>query len=280
MIHLDLFSGIGGFALAAKWAFGDAHRIAAFVEKEEYCQKVLRKHWPDATIISDIRECSGKPFRGCDLITGGFPCQPFSIAGKRLGAKDDRHLWPEMLRVIDEARPRWVIGENVAGFIQMALDDVLLDLESTGYEAWAVVLPAASVGAPHRRDRVWIVAHAEIGQDDGRERGIMAQATEGGEGRYAASFSSCENVADSNGSNEHGRSGHVQMGRLSLSRQVAADGNARRIEWEPEPAIRRVAHGIPYRVDRLRGLGNAIVPQVAYEIMRNMAIIDAQGEAT
>jgi len=158
MTHIDLFSGIGGFALAARWA---GIKTIQFVERDPFCQKVLAKNFKEVPIHDNITTyhfytAGTRPF----LITGGFPCQPFSVAGKRRGKEDDRYLWPEMLRIIKEARPDWVIGENVAGFINMGLDDCISDLESEGYEVQAFVIPACAVQAPHRRDRVWIVANA------------------------------------------------------------------------------------------------------------------------
>ena len=126
MRHIDLFSGIGGFALAASWVW-PSHDIVTFCEKDAYCQKVLKKHWPDVPICDDIFKMNGADYGPIDLITGGFPCQPFSCAGKQRGASDDRFLWPEMLRIIREAQPTWVVGENVPGIIGMALDQVLID---------------------------------------------------------------------------------------------------------------------------------------------------------
>lgn len=155
--HIDLFSGIGGFALAANWA---GYQTEIFCERDEFCRKVLGKHWPTVPIVGDIFDFDGTQHAGADLLTAGIPCQPYSCAGKRLGAEDDRALWPEALRVIREARPRWVVIENVAGFINLALDGVLSDLEAEGYETGAVVLPACAVNAPHRRDRVWVVANS------------------------------------------------------------------------------------------------------------------------
>jgi DNA (cytosine-5)-methyltransferase 1 len=172
--HLDLFSGIGGFALAASWVWPD-HEIVAFCEKDEFCQKVLGKHWPDVPVIADIRDMKGKDFDTVDLISGGFPCQPFSTAGKRAGATDDRFLWPEMLRVIREVHPRWIIAENVPGLISidkgLVLERVLTDLEGEGYQVQPIVVPAAAVGAPHRRDRIWIIANrTNSGPESLRER--------------------------------------------------------------------------------------------------------------
>ena len=156
---LDLFSGIGGFSLGLESA---GMETVAFCEQDKFCQKVLAHHWPTLPIHSDITELNGYEYRGSvELVCGGFPCQPFSVAGKQLGKEDDRALWPEMLRVIREVAPRWVIGENVSGIIPMELDQVLSDLEGEGYTCWTFVLPACAVDAHHRRDRVWIVAYSD-----------------------------------------------------------------------------------------------------------------------
>ena len=164
LTHLDLFSGIGGFALAAKW---NGYRTLAFCDNEPYAQAVLKKHWPDVPCHKDIREVRGELYAGVTLLTGGFPCQPFSVAGKQRGKDDNRYLWPEMLRVIREARPTWIIGENVAGIVNLALDTVCADLEGEGYEVEPIIVPACAVDAPHRRDRVWIMAHAQRGKRGG-----------------------------------------------------------------------------------------------------------------
>lgn len=180
MLHLDLFSGIGGFALAAERVWPNVEHV--FCEIDPFCRAILKKHWPNSYIYEDIRtltntrraptgasECGGnetgtseEPAR-CDLLTGGFPCQPFSAAGKRKGTNDDRHLWPEMRRVIQEFSPHYVVAENVRGLLSieggMVFETVCTDLEALGYEVQPVVVPACAVGAPHRRDRVWVVAY-------------------------------------------------------------------------------------------------------------------------
>jgi DNA (cytosine-5)-methyltransferase 1 len=159
---LDLFSGIGGFSLGLEAA---GFETAAFCEYDQEAQKVLQKNWPNVPIFSDVRtltkqELHDNGIYDIGLICGGYPCQPFSLAGERRGAEDDRHLWPEMFRLVQELRPNWVIGENVAGHINMGLDEVLTDLEAASYTTRPFVIPACAVDAPHRRDRVWIIAHA------------------------------------------------------------------------------------------------------------------------
>ena len=263
MTHVDLFSGIGGFALAAQWA---GFKTVAFVEIEPYAQELIKQNFgavADAArtrcdslgiqpggdtgdgsgetgqfsassslprIYSDIRKFDGRRFAGATLLTGGFPCQPFSQAGKRRGKEDDRYLWPEMLRVIHEARPAWVLGENVAGIVTMELDRVLSDLEGEGYAVQPLVIPACAVDAKHRRDRVWIVGHADGSGCVEQQRAEPIRA------KYIAAECGCQ--------------------------------------WFFEPDVGRVAHGIPSRMDRLKGLGNAIVPQVAFEIIREIARLE------
>ncbi len=293
MKHLDLFSGIGGFALAARWC---GWETIGFCEIDPYCQKVLRKHWPDVPIHTDVRELDGKSVGPVDVITGGYPCQPFSTAGRRAGQDDDRHLWPEVYRLIREIRPQYALLENVAGHITMGLDDVLSDLEEADYTWEAFVIPACATGAHHWRDRVWIVTscndadtdsvglhrtsidqHRETESSDGQEcepgqvREILAEQGDSGIGHT-------KNVAQSHKVRRGGV--HQQPGIFQEARKDSTNaagggwlnwrGNAHWNAWEVEPNMDRVADGLPTRVDRLRGLGNAIVPQVAYEIMRRI----------
>jgi DNA (cytosine-5)-methyltransferase 1 len=377
--HVDLFSGIGGFALAAQWA---GFRTVAFCEIDKYCQKILAKNFgaipyteiercgqgrpgrpnpsgegqpkqslqvaknfladteerglqgftrgqgdnqrerqSDSTIgqrlqrralstckiHANIFDFDGTAYRGCDLLTGGFPCQPYSVAGKRRGAADDRALWPQMFRVIKEARPAWVLGENVPGIIPMELDNVLSDLEGIGYACRSFVIPACAVDARHRRDRLWIIGRfvgnassegslpaAQTGIRSGEEsrgtrdeesqrRGCDVPNTNGTglERRYSSGVCECAGewlVRESDSLADDG----IAIGRRSarprrgIGEHGEATGNGWRGgrqangEWLPEPDVGRVAHGIPSRVDRLKGLGNAIVPQVACEILREI----------
>lgn len=184
---LDLFSGIGGFSIGLEKA---GFETVAFCEIEPYCRGVLERHWPDTPIYGDVKQLTGEQLRADgiipDVIVGGYPCQPFSVAGRQRGEKDPRHLWPEVHRLIRELRPRWVICENVSGHIKLGLDEVLATLEAEEYTVWPFIIPACSVDAPHKRDRVWIVAHSDSGangrtsrQDEG-EDGQVSKRNNGG----------------------------------------------------------------------------------------------------
>ena len=157
--HLDLFSGIGGFALGLSWVGG--FETVAFCDNEPFAQEILKKRWPNVPIYEDVRTINEKELGKIDIITGGFPCQPWSLAGARKGADDDRDLWPEMVAIIENLQPKWVIGENVRGFVNepLGLQRTLSDLESIGYQAIPYIIPASGVGAFHRRERVWIIAN-------------------------------------------------------------------------------------------------------------------------
>lgn len=309
MRHLDLFSGIGGFALAARWC---GWRTVGFCEVDEWCQRVLAKNFPGVPIHDDIQTLTGatvEAWGGADVLTGGFPCQPYSVAGKRRGAEDDRALWPEMRRVIAEVRPRWVLGENVTGIIRLELDAVLSDLEALGYTCWPLVIPAVGTDAPHRRDRVWIVAHAdsegestlsvdgdtrcgELGQaplahaeSSARRRIASREAGQSALSGEAVAHAGIERCAHPDQEVQAGRDEPEHGGEHAAHADRAGREEQRRTQparaqhpspqcgcrWTPEPPVGRVAHGLPHRVDRLRGLGNAIVPQVAYQIMRRMS---------
>jgi DNA (cytosine-5)-methyltransferase 1 len=271
MKHLDLFSGIGGFALAASWVWGEDHEIVSFCEIEDYPQRVLKKHWPDVPCHGNIKTLKGDSFGTIDLITGGFPCQPFSTAGKQGGSSDDRYLWPEMLRVIQEAKPTWVIGENVAGLINMVeFEQCFLDLESEGYETQAFIIPACAKDAKHRRDRVWIVAHSESTGTGGNirwVRGLLERCCEGPEGLGQKDVADSERQRQPR-QGEHARRMCEKAGGPGKANRIINNGKRTGGPWEPEPPVGRVANGIPSRVDRLKGLGNAIVPQVVVPIMQ------------
>ena len=429
--HVDLCSGIGGFALGFQWA--KLSKPVLFCDIEPWSRKVLRKHWPDVPIAEDVKELANDPdglIPECDIITAGYPCQPFSVAGDRRGTEDDRHIWPEIFTIIKAKRPTWAVFENVYGHVSMGLDEVLSDLEGSSYAVRPFIVPACAVDAPHRRDRVWIIARnvgntqhngspsptlrrsVEETSDNNTEGQIKASQSKGasqsrnsggmeastrannvgntvssrqhginrrqskqepqngredvadtdsnerqflcgqqseqtqkalkrlgkrsrlqkqdvadtkrerleGHSELSASISredegihprneSCrstatrkEDVADTNyprqsasqGDGENGR--NKERNNIRRSGKNVADterkrqqgsrpqGNAsdtktpregKTVEpingsvggiWKPEPSVGRVAHGIPRRVDRLRGLGNAIVPQIAQRI--------------
>ena len=267
LTHLSLFSGIGGLDLAAEWA---GFTTVGQCEFADYPTKVLEKHWPDVPRWRDIGTLTKESFyertglRTVDVISGGFPCQPFSVAGKQKGKGDDRYLWPEMLRVITELRPRCVVGENIPGIIKIAAGQVVKDLERAGYHVVVFNFEAAAVGAWHRRSRVFFTGLADVADADGsglqgseqhgasaasedtRERPSRPPVGERRETGYDATRSGC--------------AGDARWGQS----QELANGRC----WAAEPDMGRVAHGIPARVDRLKCLGNAVVPQQAYPIFR------------
>jgi DNA (cytosine-5)-methyltransferase 1 len=308
MKMLDLFSGIGGFSLAATWTWQDELKVVSFCEIDPFCQKVLKKHWPNVPCHENIFMLKGDEFGEIDLLTGGFPCQPYSVAGKRKGKEDARALWPEMLRVIKAAKPRWVIGENVAGFINMGLNDCIFDLEGAGYEVQSFVIPACAVKAPHRRDRVWIVANSSCNGFSRTEQAgnniEKSQRTDslrvGAEGsdRYD---SNPEQSGLQIGQQENGtriqciertdrHATDTTRGSIRPEGRLQEESfnsiNTGIPKWdEPwlEVATRLcgIFNGVSDRVHRLKALGNSIVPQVAFEIMKAIKEIDmleAQGK--
>lgn len=260
---LDLFAGIGGFSLGLERA---GMECVGQVEIDSYCNKVLEKHWPDVKRMKDIHDVKGNEFGAVELICGGFPCQPFSCAGKQKGKEDDRYLWPEMLRVIQAVKPNWVIGENVGGFINMGLEECVSDLEGIGYEVQPMVIPACAVDAKHRRDRVWIVAHTRGGGF--RKQNFCSQQQ--GRAKVISTSKTLSNTKLVNDDKPRFRTGKIcgkQSGQAKILRPS---------EWLPEPPVGRVANGIPGRVVRLKALGNAVVPQVV-EVL-GAVIVQAEGQ--
>jgi len=273
---LDLFSGIGGFSLGLERA---GMRTVAFCEIDPYCRRVLAKHWPTVPVFGDIREltaehivanaawdvCSQQAVGGAerqrtgtgrqsiDVICGGFPCQDISTAGKGAGIGGARSgLWSEYARIIGEVRPRYVIVENVAALLGRGLERVLGDLAALGYDAEWHCVPASAVGAPHRRDRVWIV-----GYSDGDGQSALAVDDE--------MAGLCGMVADAARIRVEGNgSARQQEPRLSVGAELSRCNGARGCadQWRIEPDVVRVVHGVPGRVDRIRSLGNAVVPQI------------------
>ena len=240
---LDLFSGIGGFSLGLERAGG--FETVAFCEIEPYCRKVLAKHWPHVPCYDDVRTLTADTLArdeiAVDVICGGFPCQDISIAGQGAGLDGERSgLWREFARLIGELRPRFVIVENVAALLSRGLGDVLGDLAALGLDAEWHCIPACAVGAPHVRDRVWLVAYAN---ENYRQR----------------------------------RDGALQMGRFSLAREIAEHGVGQGFEWAAQPGVGVLAYGVSDRVERVGAFGNAVVPQIPELIGK--AIMQAEGLA-
>lgn len=252
MRHLDLFSGIGGFALAARWAGIDT---VAFCEIDGFPRKVLAKNFPGVPIHGDIKDLDGNQYEGIDIITGGYPCQPFSVAGSQKAEKDDRHLWPEMFRIISQAKPAWVICENVPGHIKLGLDKVLHDLEGIGYTAQPFIIPALATGKPHRRDRIYIVAYST-------GHGFNESTTCSGNEKANAEWWQKRQNKDRD---DEGRSSL----RIKVERR-SCEARGRRIK----PPEIRVDDGLPDRMDRNKAIGNSIVPQVAFNILKSIVAMD------
>ena len=371
LTHLSLFSGIGGLDLAAEWA---GIETVGQCEWAEYPTKVLEKHWPDVPRWKDIRTLTGESFyertgkRTVDIISGRFPCQPFSVAGKQRGKEDDRYLWPEMVRVIKELRPTWVVGENVAGIVRMALPDILSELEACGYRTRTFLIPACAVGARHRRYRVAIVGYSEYNglssaavtggtqktgrgqQERKKEAGESAGTGESRNYEYVANaegqfegrlpirtkpkkpgfiisgknvqhtngtghkeqYTTAEsdkkriagrgcdernvsnadggfsewknkkiqtrrNTTHSSGTGKRERTAESILGGMAYGFPAGMDGDLDFIinhYWDEEPGIPRIATGIEHRVDRLKCLGNAVVPQQFYPIFKAIAEVE------
>jgi len=241
---LDLFSGLGGFSLGLERT-GNFETIA-FCDNDKYSNLVLQKHWKGVKIYNDVKEITKEKLKSDgvelpDIITGGFPCQPFSVAGKQKGTSDDRHLWPEMFRIIQELKPRWVIGENVKGLVNlqdgMVFETVCTDLEGEGYEVRAFNIPAAGVGAPHRRERIWIVAHAkrydktdEIGRSDETSRGIQEEHRQ--DNSSARLTSRTSSIRQTN--NGYEDVAHSESERLQRSRGQESGGNVNGFQQDKE----------------------------------------------
>ena len=310
--HVDLCSGIGGFALGFSWA--ELSHPVLFCDIEPWSRKILAKHWPDVKIAKDVKELANDPdglIPDCDILSCGYPCQPFSVAGKQRGEEDDRHIWPEIFTIIQAKRPTWIVCENVYGHISMGLDTVLSDLETEGYSCQPFIVPACAVNAPHRRDRLWIVAHTNshgkpngsineekrsrqlVGDTENNrcDRGTTPVRREGAQNKQVEQFSvrgklsrSSENVAYTDNKRSQGRlSGGKDEEPQSEHGHTRSSSAAHRQPteewWAAEPSVGRVANGIPKRVDRLKGLGNAIVPQIAMQIGLCIKQVNEQNES-
>ncbi len=315
MTHGSLFSGIGGFDLAAEWM---GWENVFHCEWNPFGQRVLKYYWPNSISYNDITQTDFTIHRGkIDIITGGFPCQPYSSAGKRLGKEDERHLWPEMLRCIREVKPRWVVGENVLGLVNwsggLVFQEVQADLEAQGYEVQPYVLPAAAVNAPHRRDRVWFVAHAIGSSDRANElRGIRSKngeidtkgtqtiynavGSDGVEGIITDTGSSGlqtndtlrESEREINITRDYGENVFTNTNGIGLWRESNwfrkskfFSKNNKRNDWQNFPTVSPICTGDDGFSSRLDGItfpkwrnesikagGNAIVPQVVYQIFK------------
>ncbi len=258
MTHGDLFSGIGGFALAARGAGLMAWWSG---EIDEFCTKVYAKHFEGVRQYGKIEDIES--IQKVDVITGGFPCQPVSLAGRRKGQDDERWLWPETQRIISLVGPRWVLLENVPGLLGRGMSDVLGGLSEIGYDAEWQVIPASALGAPHIRERVWIVCYPGGKRGTGRE--VFSKD-------FVEALAYADGVSGNVGRKRKGSGkDHARHAEGAQGKGPVHDG------WDVEPNVDRVADGIPDRVDRLKSLGNAIVPQVAELILRRIVHESNQG---
>jgi DNA (cytosine-5)-methyltransferase 1 len=312
MRHGSLFSGIGGFDLAAEWM---GWENVFHCEWNPFGQKILHHYWPDAEQFNDITKTDFKKYYGTvDIISGGFPCQPYSSAGKRKGKEDERHLWPEMLRAIREIQPRWVVGENVLGLVNwsggLVFHEVQADLEAEGYEVQPFLLPAAAVGAPHRRDRIWFVAYANGARKKHDRTGNNRKTKEvwrEKKSNVSGEFCSNGNATDIQGAGNrkqqrqnkseqnrftyhNGKNGNVtntesfRRKKALENRQMGGERfrqSYKRDLWHAFPSQSPICggdDGLPaeldgitfskWRAESIKGYGNAVVPQVVYQIFK------------
>ena len=330
--HIDLCSGIGGFALGFSWSSLNT-TPKLFCDTEEWCRKVIAKNFPNVPIANDVKEIAHDPKRFIQerpfILTSGYPCQPFSVAGRRGGEEDPRHIYPYIQRIVEQVRPSWTVYENVYGHFSMGLDEVLFQMESIGYATRTFVFPSSSIGALHKRDRIWIICKdlgdsehdgsftSEVGggneeiaertpkgqktseQSQGASRSKHSQTISNSEslGRRGGNGEQCgdqqrqileeEQRRSSVGSEVEGcRESHgnlsdsksIRIQRLWSSWEQESDSHGEEIIplceserppttiWKTEPDVGRVVDGLPKRVDRIKGLGNAIVPQNAMMI--------------
>jgi len=284
MRMLDLFSGIGGFSLAAESVWKDLE-IVGFCEIEKFAQKVLKKNFPSVPIYDDVRTLNSKEINNIDLLTGGFPCQDISMAGEGVGIEGERSgLWSEMFRIISDIRPRFVIAENVSAITFRGLDRVLSDLAQIGYNVEWQCISASEVGAWHKRERIWIIAYPNTYSFRHLYSKPEEQSAERGKFTFGNSTSICKNVSNSNGIRLERKKENRELGWERSSKPSSRDGIQFRKGGKIEPRLGRMADGLSYwmvepegisrvekeikdRKDRIKGCGNAIVPQVVYKIM-------------
>lgn len=300
--HGSLFSGIGGFDLAAAWMGWDN---VFHCEIDPFCRKVLGYHFPKSRCYEDIRTANFREYRRqVDILTGGFPCQPFSVAGKQRGKEDERYMWPDMLRAIREIRPTWVVAENVRGLVSwnggLVFEEVCTDLETEGYEVLPFIIPAAAVDAPHRRERVWIIAYTERNDGfqpkpggDGKEK--EAEGIIGKENRAPGKLGGADNIHNAWAQSDrcpvahpYGKCSQNDGDETEIDREKDKGRKAERSihrylpdywkDWPTQPPICTGDDGFPgelagitfpsWRKESIKAMGNAIVPQVAYEIFK------------
>ena len=280
MRHGSLFSGIGGFDLASEWMGWDN---VFHCESNLFGQKVLNYYWPNSITYNDIIKTDFSIHRGTiDILTGGFPCQPYSSAGKRLGKEDERHLWPEMLRAIREIQPTWVVGENVRGLTNwnggLVFDEVQAELEAQGYEVTPFLLPACAVNAPHRRDRIWFIAYSDNKRRSSGLGKIQKEDAKISQWNNNAQFS---NTNDSNASDSNGIGLRGQSDRFGKSTVIGK--NSKGNNWKNFPTVSPICNGddglsnrldtitfAKWRKESIKAGGNAVVPQVVYQIFKSI----------
>ena len=297
---LDLFSGIGGFSLGLE-STGHFETIA-FCEKDEFCQKVLQKNFKNIPIEGDVRNVKGDKYKA-DVVTGGFPCQPFSVAGKRKGTDDDRYLWDETIRVVRECKPKWFIGENVEGLINiqegMVLRQVQTDLEKEGFEVQCLIIPASGIGAWHQRKRVWIIG-CNVSNTFGKLSDGCSSTTRDSSTEFKrvecdqswnwnkirskterCSEQDRKYVSDSDGKRSQGHKfqQHLETGEQSSTNDGKESFERQQTWWQTQSELCGVPNGVSYELDkdranRVKSLGNSIVPQIARELGK--AIIEAE----
>jgi DNA (cytosine-5)-methyltransferase 1 len=298
---LDLFSGIGGFSLGLE-STGNFKTIA-FCEKDEFCQKVLQKNFKNIPIEGDIRNVKGEKYKA-DVVTGGFPCQPFSVAGKRKGTDDDRYLWDETIRVVRECKPKWFIGENVEGLINiqegMVLRQVQTDLEKEGFEVQCLIIPASGIGAWHQRKRIWIIG-CNVSNSNSRMRRRWGTIGESGANEIWGFYSSekkqssndirsktigCNDILGEEQNLQYTDNQRCKESNIS-SESKKSEFNNREYDsttenktwWQTQSELCGIPHGVSTTMDkdranRVKSLGNSIVPQIARELGK--AIIEAE----
>ena len=312
---LDLFSGIGGFSLGLEST--GYFKTIAFCEKDKFCQKVLQKNFPNIPIESEVRDVKGEKY-AAEVITGGFPCQPFSVAGKRKGTDDDRYLWDETIRIVAETKPKWFIGENVEGIINiqngMVLRQVQTDLEREGFQVQCLVIPASGIGAWHQRKRTWIIANSNVkglerqfreelqrsgvrftnsskdvlnskimrnGRGSGEKCGSKQWNFQQNKQKGGKVWGEVERCSKQNLSNTNKQRTQIPIERQQPSIKMSR-GSSQKSWWQTQSRICGVPDGVSFELDkdrtnRIKALGNSIVPQIAREL--GLAIMEAEHEA-